>query len=107
MHHTVQEPPSCSQAVSVQDESNTSEGDYETPVNSDSESTKKRINGTRTPEQLEQQRRGIDHEQEVEKLTDSLNLAELEALVERKKRGRPTKAEAEARGSSTKPKKKN
>ena len=107
-HPTAPEPPSRSPAVSVQDESNMSEGDDETPINSDCESTKKMNDGNRTPKQPEQQMiKGTNHDQAVEKLADSLNLAELEALVEKKKRGRPTKAEVEARGSSTKPKKKN
>jgi hypothetical protein len=69
---------------------------------------KKMNDGNVTPKQPEQRMiKGTNHDQAVEKLADSLNLAELEALVEKKRRGRPTKAEVEARGSSTKPKKKN
>ena len=76
-------------------------------LNSDCESTKKRNDRNRTPKQPEQRLiKETNHNQAVEKLADSLNLAELEALVEKKRRGRPPKAEVEARGSSTKPKKK-
>ena len=106
-HPTAPEPPSSSPAVNAQDELNMSEGDDETPINSDCESAMKRNDGNKTPQHQEKQtNKGTSHDQAVENLANSLNIAELEALVEKKKRGRPTKAEVEARGSSTKPKKK-